>query len=63
MYKLRIKSPDYESVTTRYFNTLQEVAKNIYFSLNAKTIQEVLKKQKEYNLRFYITEIKENKKS
>jgi len=58
MYKLRIKSSEYESVTTRYFDTLQEVAENVKRTLNAESIEEIIKKQKEYNIRFYISKVK-----
>lgn len=58
MYKLKIKSLGCKTSTTRYFNTLQEVADNIRAMLNAETLAEVLAKQKEYNLRFYVSETK-----
>lgn len=58
MYKLKIKSLGCKTSTTRFFTTLQEVADNIRAMLNAETLAEVLAKQKEYNLRFYVSEIK-----
>ena len=55
MYKLKIKRADQQSTTTKFFKTLQEVAEQIKTTCHASSIAEVLKAQKEFNYRFYIT--------
>lgn len=55
MYKLKIKSQHSSSTTTKFFNTLQEVAEQIKTICNASNLAEVLKHQKEFNFRFYVT--------
>ena len=37
------------------FNTIQEVAEHIKTICDAKTLQDILKVQKEFNLRFYLS--------
>lgn len=59
MFRLKIKSVNYTAETTKFFKTLEEVAHEIARICNAKTLEEVLKKQKEFNFRFYIKYCKE----
>ena len=54
-YKLKIKAFNCESVTTKEYNTLQEVADKIKEICNANNLKEILKVQKKYNIRFYIS--------
>ena len=54
-YKLKIKAFNCESVTTKEYNTLQEVAHKIAEICNADNLKDILKAQKEYNIRFYIS--------
>ena len=58
MFRLRIKRDGQTAITTKFFNTLQEVAEEIKTICQADTIQEILKAQKEFNYRFYVKEIK-----
>ena len=58
MYKLKIKSGNCSIITTRYFDSIEEVTQNIMITCNADTIEDCLKYQKEYNIRFYVKEIK-----
>lgn len=55
MYKLKIKRSDAESITTKYFKTLQEVAEFIKIAFSVNSLEEMLKIQKEFNFRFYLT--------
>lgn len=55
MYKLKIKRSDADSITTKYFKTLQEVAEFIKITFDVDSLEEVLKIQKEFNFRFYLT--------
>ena len=59
MWKLKHKCRN-EEVQTEYYNTLQEVTKRIMFLCDANNIQDVIKAQKEFNIRFYVSFKKEN---
>ena len=54
MFKLKHKVQG-EELQHEEFKTLQEVAARIKQLTDAETLQEVLKAQKEFNIRFYIT--------
>lgn len=54
MYKFKYKVQN-EEPEVFYFNTLQEVAEYIKTICDAKTLQDVLKVQKEFNIRFYLS--------
>lgn len=54
MYKFKYKVQN-EQPEVFYFNTLQEVAEHIKTICDAKTLQDVLKVQKEFNIRFYLS--------
>lgn len=54
MYKFKYKVKN-ELPEVFYFNTLQEVANYIKTLCEAETLQNVLKVQKEYNIRFYLS--------
>ena len=56
MYKLKRKIIG-EEPEVEHFDTLQEVTKRIGELCNAKCIDDVLKFQKEYNIRFYISRV------
>lgn len=55
MYKLKIKRADQICITTKYFNTIQEVADYFSIILNIRSLEDVLKSQKEFNFRFYLS--------
>lgn len=55
MYKLKIKRTDQECITTKYFNTIQEVADYFSLILNINCLEDMLKSQKEFNFRFYLS--------
>ena len=59
MWKLKYKCKD-EELQTEYYNTLQEVTDRIMFICNADNIKDVVKAQKEFNIRFYVSFKKEN---
>lgn len=54
MFKLKHKAQG-EELQREEFKTLQEVTARIKQLTDAETLQEVLKAQKEFNIRFYIT--------
>lgn len=56
MYKFKYKA-QHEQAEVFYFNTMQEVTKYIKILCESAKIENVLKVQKEYNIRFYITKI------
>ena len=60
MYKLKIKRTDQQSITTKYFNTIQEVSDYLRICLNVKSLDDMLRLQKEFNFRFYLSYKKEN---
>lgn len=60
MFKLKIKKSGQTCLTTKFFNTLQEVADHIKTICNANTLEEVLTHQKEFNIRFYLSYNKNN---
>lgn len=60
MYKLKIKRADQATSTTKYFNTLQEVAFYLNNFLNISTLSSMLREQNENNFRFYLSYKKEN---
>ena len=57
MFKLKYKVAG-EEPEVEYFETLQEVAEHMKFLCEAENIEDVLKCEKEHNIRFYITRIK-----
>lgn len=57
MYKLKIKRTDQQSITTKYFNTIQEVSDYLSTCLNVNSLDDMLRLQKEFNFRFYISKI------
>ena len=54
-YKLKIKAFNCVCETTKEYKTLQEVADKIKEVCNADNLKDILKAQKEYNIRFYIS--------
>ena len=60
MYKLKIKRTDQQSITTKYFNTIQEVSDHLSICLNVNSLDDMLRLQKEFNFRFYLSYKKEN---
>ena len=60
MYKLKIKRTDQQSITTKYFNTIQEVSDYLSICLNVNFLDDMLRLQKEFNFRFYLSYKKEN---
>lgn len=58
MYKFKYKAQN-EDAQVFYFKTFQEVAEYIYLLCESSNIENILKVQKEYNIRFYLT-YKEN---
>lgn len=54
MFKLKHKAYG-EELQHEEFKTLQEVTERIKQLTSSETLQEVLKAQKEFNIRFYIT--------
>lgn len=58
MYKLKVKSSFAKCCTTYYYNTFEEVANKIAEICNSNNICDILKTQKEFNYRFYISEVK-----
>jgi hypothetical protein len=54
MYKFKYKAQN-EEPQTFYFETLQEVFNYIYLLCDSDKIEDILKVQKEYNIRFYIS--------
>lgn len=55
MYKLKIKRTDQICITTKFFNTIQEVAEYFSMILNINSLEDMLKSQKEFNFRFYLS--------
>ena len=55
MYKLKVKRADQTTLTTYFYNTLQEVADKIAIICNGATLEAIMKAQKEFNFRFYIS--------
>ena len=60
MYKLRIKKAEQQTITTKYYNTIQEVTDYLKLLLNSENLTEMLQKKKELNFRFYLSYKKEN---
>ena len=60
MYKLRIKKAEQQTITTKYYNTIQEVTDYFKLLLNSESLAEMLQKKKELNFRFYLSYKKEN---
>lgn len=56
MYKFKYKAMN-EPAEVLYFNTLNEVAAYIYVLCESSNLEDILKVQKEYNIRFYISRI------
>lgn len=54
-YKLKIKAFNCSTITTNEYKTLQEVADKIKEICNTDNLKDILKAQKEYNIRFYIS--------
>lgn len=54
MYKFKYKAQN-EISQTFYFKTVQEVFDYIYLLCGSEKIEDILKVQKEYNIRFYIS--------
>lgn len=54
MYKFKYKAQN-EEPQTFYFKTMQEVFNYIYLLCDSDKIEDILKVQKEYNIRFYIS--------
>jgi len=54
MYQLKHKIQG-EELAVESFDTLQEVADRIKLLTEANTLKDVLKAQKEFNIRFYLT--------
>lgn len=59
MYKLKYKAQG-DVPQVYYFKTMQEVFAEIFKICESSKIEDILKIQKEYNLRFYISLKKEN---
>ena len=59
MFKLKHKVQG-EEMAVETFKTLAEVADRIKFLTDAETLADVLKAQKEFNIRFYLTYKKDN---
>lgn len=59
MYKLKYKAQG-DAPQVYYFKNLQEVFAEIFKICESNKIEDILKVQKEYNLRFYISLKKEN---
>lgn len=59
MYKLKYKAQG-EISQTFYFKTIQEVFDYICLLCESDKIEDILKVQKEYNIRFYISYKKDN---
>lgn len=56
MYKFKYKAMN-EPAEVFYFNTLKEVTEYIYLLCESSNLEDILKVQKEYNIRFYISRI------
>lgn len=54
MYRLKVKTLNEQPIVFN-FNTLQEVAEHISKFCNAANLSQVLKFQKEFNVRFYLS--------
>jgi hypothetical protein len=54
MYKFKYKAQN-EEPQTFYFKTMQEVFNYIYLLCDSDKIEDILKVQKEYNIKFYIS--------
>jgi hypothetical protein len=56
MYKFKYKAMN-EPAVVFHFNTLKEVTEYIYLLCESSNLEDILKVQKEYNIRFYISRI------
>lgn len=56
MYKFKYKAQN-EISQTFYFKTMQEVFGEICKICESNKIEDILKVQKEYNIRFYVTKV------
>ena len=55
MFKIKSKCMNENDYIVKEFETAQEVTEYMKNCCNAKNLQDVLKAQKEYNIRFYVT--------
>lgn len=60
MYKLKIKRMNQKSITTKYFNSTQEVADYLADNLNINNITQLMREQKETHLQIYLSYKKDN---